>query len=353
MNSAARLPAIAITMGDPAGVGPETIVKALAHESVYRVCKPLLIADASAMEAAAEAAGIPLLVRPIREPGEARYQHGLLDVLDMRNVPPDSVTFGQPNATGGKAAIQCLQRSVEMASNRVVQAIAAAPVGKDSLGPLGLPGATQAEAIGYLARSGRWAVMLVCGSLRVAPCTGCMTMRQALAKLDRARVLNTVRLTNDTLESLGITHARILVASLNPAADANDPAEEEERVIIPAIAAARDEGIDVTGPFAAPAAFSEAMEGRCDAVAAMYYDQAEIAVRLVNLRLSPAAGALPAVTIVMGLPMACAMPAHGPEFEAAGKGTAGGDSMLLALEIAARLALQDPDRGLQGPRGAA
>ena len=115
MAGDARLPVIAVAMGDPAGIGPEIVVKALSHEAVYRLCRPLVVADAAAIQQATEIAGIPLTVRPVREPTEARFKHGLLDVLDMRNVPAGSVTVGNPSPAGAKAAFQCLARSVEMA----------------------------------------------------------------------------------------------------------------------------------------------------------------------------------------------------------------------------------------------
>ena len=337
MAGDARLPVIAVAMGDPAGIGPEIVVKALSHEAAYRLCRPLVVADAAAIQQATEIAGIPLTVRPVREPTEARFKHGLLDVLDMRNVPAGSVTVGNPSPAGAKAAFQCLARSVEMASNRVVQGITAAPVTREALRHSGAAHASQSDAIAALARSARWAAMLFCGPLRVALCTPCVSVRQAIDQLDRNRVLTVIRLTNGTLQRLGIPRPRIAVTGVNPAADRNGPGEEEQHLLMPAIQLARDEGIDAQGPLPASLAIPQATEGQFDAVVAMYCDQAQIAVRLLNFRLGPASSALPAAATLMGMAMACALPDQGPSFETAGRGIASEESMRLALELCARL----------------
>jgi len=325
-------------MGDPSGIGPEIVVKTLAHEEVYRACRPIVFADASVMEQAIEIAGVPLLLRRVKEPGEARFKHGTLEILDVPYPGQDAAALTQESPESAKAAVQCLSRAVEMALNRALHGVAAGPIAGKGLRAAGHKEPNQAELVGELARSGRRTMMLMAGSLRVASATGCMTVSRALSQINRSRVFAAIRLSHQTLQRLGVKKPRIGVAALNPCADEREPAEEEAREIVPAIDDSKQDRIEVEGPLATQELLSKLADGHFDAGVVMYHDQGFPAAKALSTRLAGAGKSQPAVIVIMGLPTTCVVVDHDPEFESAGKGVAGEDSLLMAVQVAARLA---------------
>lgn len=344
--TAPELPRVGITMGDPAGVGPEIVVKALAHEELYHVCRPVVLAHPPVMQHAIEVAGVPLLLRCLEELRDARFRPGTLEVLDVtegsrrRDMRLESIVPGKPSETAARTAVHCLERAMEMVRNRALDAVAAAPLASLALQTAGYQQATQTELMADLAGSKLRVPMLIAGDLRVASVTGCSMLRQALDQVRKPRVFAAIRLTHQCLQALGISSPRIGVAALNPCPQSPQAGSAEADEIIPAIEDSRRERepVDAQGPFSAEELLRRLSEGLLDAALVMYHDQGFPAAKTLSSRLATAAKVQPTVVVVIGLPAACTAVDHDPQFESAGKGIAGEESMVEAVHLAARLA---------------
>ncbi|KAF7963326.1 4-hydroxythreonine-4-phosphate dehydrogenase [Cupriavidus sp. UYMU48A] len=325
------LPVIGITMGDATGIGPEVIVKSLAHASVYAQCRPLVIGDARRLEQAAALTGTPLTVRAVDTPAQARYQRGTIDCIDLGLIPAD-LPFGKLSAVAGDAAFRYIERAVALAQAEQIDAICTAPLNKEALHAGGhrFPGHT--EMLAHLTGTPEVSMMLVAPKLRVIHVTTHIGLLDAIRKIDTGLVQRTIERGHVTLQRAGIAAPRIGVCGINPHAGENGlfgHGEEEEK-IIPAVATLRERGWDVEGPLPADTLFYRAGRGDFDLVVAMYHDQGHGPVKVLGLE----AG----VNITVGLPVIRTSVDHGTAFDIAGKGIADERSLLEALRQGAELA---------------
>ena len=325
------IPVIGITMGDATGIGPEVIVKSLAHETVYAQCRPLVIGDARRLEQAGRLVNSALKIRAIQSPEEARFEPGTIDCIDLGLIPED-LPFGKLSAVAGDAAFRYIERAVRLAQEEKIDAICTAPLNKEALHAGGhkFPGHT--EMLAHLTGTPEVSMMLVAPKLRVIHVTTHIGLLDAIRKIEPGLVQRTIERGQVTLQRAGIAAPRIGVCGINPHAGENGlfGHGEEEQKIIPAVEALRARGWDVEGPLPADTLFYRA--GRCDfyLVVAMYHDQGHGPVKVLGLE----AG----VNITVGLPVIRTSVDHGTAFDIAGKGIADERSLLEALRQGAELA---------------
>jgi 4-hydroxythreonine-4-phosphate dehydrogenase len=287
------LPRVGITVGDPAGIGPEIALKAAAHAEVRSICDPVLYGP-SAPE-------------------------------DLRAFPS-----GRVSAAAGRAAYDALLRAVADAEAGEIDAVATAPINKGAFAAAGLPWRGHTELLAHLTHAPRFAMMFHAPELRVILCTVHIPLAEVPAALTRARVEEVVGLAADELPRFGFPRAAIAMAGLNPhAGERGVIGTEDDEVLRPAIEACRARGIEVTGPFPADTIFLRAMRGEFDAVVACYHDQGLIPVKMAAFGR--------AVNVTLGLPIIRTSVDHGTAFDIAGRGVADPSSLIEAVRLAARL----------------
>ncbi len=324
-------PVVAVTMGDPAGVGPEVVVKALATPAVRAMCRPVVIGDAARLRLAAELCGITIDVRVIDTPAEASDDPSAIDVIEPASVSAD-LAWGAVSSAAGEAAFRFIERAAQLAIAGDVHAICTAPLNKEALHAAGhlFPGHT--ELLAHLTGTGEVSMMLEAPGLRVVHVTTHVGIIDAIARIEPGLVARTIRRADETLRRAGIAHPRLAVCGINPHAGENGlfGHGEEGAKIVPAIDTVRAEGIDAVGPLPADTLFFRARRGEFDCVVAMYHDQGHGPVKVLGLE----AG----VNITIGLPVVRTSVDHGTAFDIAGTGVADERSMIEALKQAVNLA---------------
>jgi 4-hydroxythreonine-4-phosphate dehydrogenase len=324
-------PIIAITMGDPAGVGPEIIIKSLAHPDLYDRCRPLVIGDVGRLRQAAKIVGADLTFNAVARPADGVYKAGTVDVIDIAVVPPD-LPFGKLSPVAGEAAFRFVECAARLAMAAEADAICTAPLNKEALQAAGhkFPGHT--EMLAFLTGTKEVSMLLTAPKLRVIHVTTHIGLIDAIAKINPGLVERTIERAHDTLVKAGIKQPRIGVCAINPHAGEHGlfgHGEEEEK-IEPAIRKCQERQWQVEGPLPADTLFFRASRGDFDCVVAMYHDQGHGPVKVLGIE----AG----VNITVGLPVVRTSVDHGTAFDIAGTGKADERSMLEALRQAIELA---------------
>ena len=308
-------PAIAITMGDPCGIGPEVVVKALTDSRVYDSCRPLVIGNTFAMQRAVELTGSSLRINEAGEAAAFGTDSQVIDVLDIHNLNPEDITVGQISPACGKAAMEWVSRAGELAVEGTVAGLATAPLNKEAASLAGYESIGHMELLQELTGAKTVATMLMAKNLRVVHLTTHRSLRLACDYVKKPRILDFLQLTHDSFIKWGFPHPRIGAAALNPhGSDGGLLGDEESEEIAPAVAEARERGIDVTGPVPADVIFHQAIQGRYDAVLAMFHDQGHIPVKVYGFEES--------ITANLGLPFVRTSVDHGTAFDIAGRGIA-------------------------------
>jgi 4-hydroxythreonine-4-phosphate dehydrogenase len=339
-------PVLGVTMGDPAGVGPEIIARAAGEAEVRGACRAVVIGSAAAMGEALALVGSPLALHAVRAMADCRWAEGSLEVLDLDNVDMAMLPRGAVSAAAGRAAYECIERAVALAQAGEIDAIVTAPVNKEALSAAGAPHTGHTEILARLSDTRDFAMLLMGHDLRVIHVTTHVALRRVPDLVTRDRVLTTIRLAQRTMVTLGQPGARIAVAGLNPHAGEDGLfGDEEKTAIIPAVEAARREGLTVIGPLPADTLFSRARGGEFDIVVAMYHDQGHIPVKTLGFTYDEATRqwtGLSGVNVTVGLPFLRVSVDHGTAFDRAWKGAANHDSMVEALGVAARMLAARP-----------
>ncbi|GJL79459.1 MAG: 4-hydroxythreonine-4-phosphate dehydrogenase [Nitrospinaceae bacterium] len=313
-------------MGDPAGVGPEIIIKAFQDKELFSLSQGIVIGDAGFLESTARQIEIPLTVHRISSPDQAQFHPGTLDVLDLKNVPGD-LKRGRATAKGGKASVEYILRAVKLALDHQIDGITTAPINKESIHKAGFcyPGHT--ELLAEATNSKNVALMLAGKNLRVVLTTTHVPLHEVASQITAERVLTTIRLTHQWLKQHVAGDPKIAVTGLNPhCGDGGIFGKEETTAILPAMASARKQGIQVDGPHSADSLFIHNRHAAYDAVIAMYHDQGMIPVKMDS------AGT--AVNITLGLPILRTSVDHGTAYDIAGTGSASPESLKIALKAA-------------------
>ncbi|MBI2354331.1 MAG: 4-hydroxythreonine-4-phosphate dehydrogenase PdxA [Deltaproteobacteria bacterium] len=326
-------PLIAITMGDPCGVGPEIIVKALGYPLIKDISTPFVIGDSAALKRAIGVCDPTLSVREIAEPEEARLlPGGTIPLLPLSRLTAADIRYGQPTVAAGDAVYRYICAAARLCLDGRAAAMVTAPISKEAMHLAGhaYPGHT--ELLAELCGSSDYVMMLAGDVLRVS----LVTIHEALKDVPRLvtpeRVLKTIRVTAEGIRRLtGIPRPRLAVLALNPhCGEGGMFGDEEQRVIAPAVAAARAEGIDAIGPLSADTLFYFAQKGKYDGVVAMYHDQGLIPLKMLHFD--------DGVNITLGLPIVRTSVDHGTAYDLAGTGRASERSLLAAIRMAAGMA---------------
>ena len=326
------LPRIGITMGDPAGIGPEVVLKAVAEEEIRRVCTPVIIGDAQLLAHTARTLDLRCGYDIVRkeEPFPEHFTDPVIYHLD--NI----VGFIEPgieSGTAGKAAAAYIEAAVELCAAGNIDAIATAPINKRALflGGYSFPGHT--EFLAHLTGAEEYAMAFVAANLRIVLLSTHVPLSEAIRLVERDRLVKIINLTNRELQRWGLERPRLAMAALNPhGAEGGLFGVEEASEIMPAVEACRSDDINVQGPFSADTVFLRASRGEFDAVIACYHDQAMIPVKCLSFG--------EAVNVTLGLPFIRTSVDHGTAFDIAGKGLAEHSSMVAAIKLAADLSTQ-------------
>ncbi len=318
---------IAITMGDAAGIGPEIVLKLLLMDDLP--CRPVIIGDAAVLQSIAGKLQLAIRVNEVDDLAAAKRQTGTADVLTVRPAlvnPP----LGKVDAGCGQAAYHYIEAAIGLARSGDISAIVTAPIHKEALAAAGIKYPGHTEMLADLGAAPDCAMMLVNEDLRVVLVTIHCALRDAVTRADYDAQLRTIRLAHQGTRAFGIKKPRIAVAGLNPhAGEGGLFGREEIDIIAPAIAEARAEGLDVSGPHPGDTVFMQARQGRFDVVVAQYHDQGLIPIKYLGLD--------EGVNITLGLPFVRTSPDHGTAFDIAGQGIADPASLKAALKQAVRL----------------
>jgi 4-hydroxythreonine-4-phosphate dehydrogenase len=321
---------IAITMGDPGGVGSEIIIRALSQAGIHNYCTPMIVGDKTPLEEAIALLQSPVQLRIIKLPDESQLtgKQNMIELIDMGIIK--KVRKGKPTASGGKASVLYIQKAVELALDGYVDGIVTGPISKEALHMAGFTWPGHTEMISDLTHTKDCAMVFVGGPLRIILVTIHTALKRVPSLISKDRILKTLRLAKKACEMLGIKKPRIAVAGLNPhAGEAGLFGNEEIREIGPAVKEAFKEGIPVSGPFPPDVIFHKAYRGEFDLIVCMYHDQGLIPLKMVAFDKG--------VNMTVGLPIIRTSPDHGTAYDIAWKGIANPSSMIEAIKLAAKL----------------
>jgi 4-hydroxythreonine-4-phosphate dehydrogenase len=334
---------IGITMGDPASIGPEITVKALAEKDVYDNCRPLVIGDAGVMEAACRIVGREdIKIHPVSSVSEALFKAGTIDVYDMKLVDPETLERGRVSAAAGDAAFQYVKKVIQLAMAGEIDATVTNAFNKEAINLAGHHYSGHTEVYAEFTGTRKYTMMLAHENLRVVHVSTHVSLREACDRVKKDRVLEVIQIADQACRDLGIEKPRVGVAGLNPHSGENGLfGREEIDEIRPAIEAARAQGIDADGPAPPDTIFSKARGGWYDIVVAMYHDQGHIPLKVVGFVYNEREkkwDAVAGVNITLGLPIVRASVDHGTAFDQAGQGVANERSLRNAIDYGIRLA---------------
>ena len=336
-RAADRNPLIALTLGDPAGVGPEVVAKALAQPNVRALADLVVVGSPAVLDRAFALVDAGLHATPVADPAEpvapdavGVYEEGVDE--DRRADPPlADLPYGRVSAAAGAAAVAWATTAARLALDGRVDGVATAPLNKEAAHLAGHAEVGHQEIYQKLTGAEHVMTMLLAPGLRVVHLTTHRSLREACDAVTQESVLAALRLTHDFFAEHGIAQARIAAAALNPhGGEAGLLGSEETTAIGPAVGAARELGIDATGPVPADTVFNRAIDGVFDVVLAMYHDQGHIAIKVHDWSRS--------VTVNLGLPFLRTSVDHGTAFDIAGRGSADPAGMIEAVRLAAQLA---------------
>ena len=323
-------PLVAVTMGDPAGVGPEIIAKTFADPDFREQNRALVVGNAPRLQRAADLLGLELRANVVADPERAGFEEGTVDVVQVGELPED-LPFGELDARAGAAAFEYVERAIELARGGRVAAIATAPLNKEAmhLGGYRYPGHT--EILAELTGTQDYAMMLVTPELKVIHVSTHVALREAVERATEERELAVIRLAHESLLKLGVEHPKIAVAGLNPHAGEHGLfGNEDADRIEPAVERAKEDGIDASGPHAPDTVMMRARRGEFDIVVVQYHDQGHIPIKLMGFDTG--------VNVTVGLPFFRTSVDHGTAFDIAGTGQADHRSLRAALDLARELA---------------
>lgn len=323
---------IAITMGDPGGIGPEIIVKALYRSEIRDFCIPVVVGDRIVMEEAIELLKLPIKLKIFDSSDKAVSELGSIELIDTGALK--QFQAGKPTAEGGAAGVSYIKQAVEFALSKKVDAVVTAPISKEALKMAGFNWPGHTEMLAELTGANDYAMMLCGGLLRVILVTIHTSLRSVPDLITKERVLKTIKLAKKACDMFGIENPRIAVAGLNPhAGESGIFGDEELREIIPAVEEAKKIGVPVTGPYPPDTVFHKAYKGEIDVIVCMYHDQGLIPLKMIAFE--------EGVNITIGLPIIRTSPDHGTAYDIAWKGVANPSSMIAAIKTAEKLKLKN------------
>jgi len=331
-------PIIAITMGDPAGIGAEIAVKALGNEEIYKKSKPVIIGSRCAIDDALKIIPSNLKVKVIKDTKEIQGEFGTIDLIDLNNITLDEFSYGKVSEKAGKASLEYIYKGIDLAMEGQVDAVVTGPIHKEAIKAAGSPFAGHTEIFATRTQTKDYAMMLVDDNLRVIHVSTHVSLRQACDLVKKERILTVIHLADKALKDLGIKNPKIGVAGLNPhAGEGGLFGNEELEEIIPAIEQAKKEHITVDGPVPPDTIFSKVIGGQYDIAVVMYHDQGHIPMKVIGFKYNKETNkwsSMSGVNVTVGLPMIRTSVDHGVAFGKAGEGRANEESMMEAIKMA-------------------
>lgn len=336
------LPKLAITMGDPAGIGPEICVKSLQHKDVYDRCRPLVVGDAAIMEKAVGLLGSPLKVNAISSVADARFEYGTIDVYDLHNIDLATFQYGVVQRQCGDAAFHYVTTAIDLAMRDEVDGTVTAPLNKEAMNLAGHHYDGHTEIYATFTHTKKYAMLLADAHLRIIHVSTHVSLRHACDLVKKARIIEVTELLYDACQQFGYEKPHIGIAGLNPHASENGLfGDEEAKEITPAVEELQGRGWNVEGPLPPDSVFARARCGQFDGVVAMYHDQGHIAFKVAGFNWNEKTGKMDSVkgvNITLGLPIIRVSVDHGTAFDVAGKGIANEDALMLSIDYATRMA---------------
>ena len=335
-------PILAITMGDPAGIGPEITIKAISHSGVTDICIPVVIGDYEALADANGFCHTNFLINKITDIKQAQDRNGILNLINLGFLNNKNWEYKKVSPLCGRASFAYVQKGIELALAGDVHGVITGPINKDAINQGGYNYSGHTEIFADFTNTKDYGMVLMSGNLRVIHVTTHVPLNKVSGLISKERVYTVIKLAHDAANAFGINNARIAVAGLNPhAGEGGLFGNEEEHAIIPAVKQAFDEGKNVTGPYPPDTVFIKAMGGMFDIVVAMYHDQGHIPLKMNGFKMDATTGefiSVSGVNCTVGLPIIRASVDHGTAFDIAGEGRANEDSMIDAIRAGVMLA---------------
>ncbi len=323
-------PVVGITIGDPAGVGPEISVKTLLEDSIFVLCKPILIGDLGILRETSRQLGINVEFRSVNSPCEVKGERGLVELIDMGNVDLEKLEMGRASIESGRASIEYIEKAVEYALKGEIDAVATAPINKKAINMAGSKYIGHTEMLAGLCGVKEPLTMFWVRGMRIFFLTRHIPLIEAIKAVKKARIIDMSLRVREALRRIGIENPRIAIAALNPHAGEEDLiGREESEEIIPAIKELQNMGLNVSGPIPADSVFHQALERKYDAVLSLYHDQGHIAAKTLDF--------YGAVAVTLGLPFIRTSVDHGTAYDIAGRGIANPKSLIEAVKLGAVL----------------
>ncbi len=326
---------IGITMGDPAGIGPEVVVKALNKKSVYQKSIPVVFGDYEALREAIDFCHLDLELREIKDVDEARGEYGTIEYINFDFLKHRGWEYKKVSALCGDASFNYVTSAIKCAMDKKISAVITAPINKEALNLAGHHYSGHTEIFAEYTNTSSYAMLLASGDLRVIHVSTHVSLREACDRVKKDRVLNVIKLAEQGMKLLGYENPVIGVSGLNPhCSEGGLFGYEEEKEIIPAIEEAKKLGINVVGPEPPDTTFVKCLGGNYDIVVAMYHDQGHIPLKLSGFKMNPKTKqytSMSGINCTIGLPIIRASVDHGTAFGKAGEGRANEESMLDAI----------------------
>ncbi len=322
-------PLIAIPLGDPAGIGPEIVVKSLAAPEVTGVARPVVVGDRNVVADAIAFTGAKLSVNCLDRPGQGDYRPGVLNLISLDNIDKNRLRLGEVSGMCGKAAYEYIAKSIELANSRQVAAVATTPINKESLKAGGVDFIGHTEIFGALTNTPDPLTMFEVRGLRVFFLTRHMSLRKACDAVKKERIIDYVKRCNQALQQLGVGEGTMAIAGLNPHSGEHGLfGDEEVREVEPAVKELLAMGYRVAGPIGADSVFHLALQGRFSSVLSLYHDQGHIATKTLDFERT--------IAVTCGMPILRTSVDHGTALDIAGKNIASPVSMIEAILIAVK-----------------
>lgn len=322
-----RLPIVALTIGDPAGIGPEISVATVQEKKIYEACNPFLIGSIPIIKRAMKIKNCDFKINKIDNPSQGEFKFGTIDVLEPKQYDCESIEWGKVQKLAGQMSYDYILKSIELGLNNEIDVVSTAPIHKEAIKLAGCKQAGHTEIYQDETHSDYGLTMFHVRNLRVFFVSRHMALKDACDYANKERVLACVKQIHHEFTALNFDKPRIAVAALNPHASDNGLfGHEEHDNLIPAVKDAQELGINAIGPVPADSVFHLGLQGRYDAILSLYHDQGHIACKTLDFERS--------VTITFGLPFMRSSVDHGTAFDIAGKGIAGAVSMIESTLVA-------------------
>jgi 4-hydroxythreonine-4-phosphate dehydrogenase len=325
-------PLIAIPMGDPAGIGPEIVLKTVADEETQRTARCIVVGSRKVFEYAMNYPGSPRLeINVVKTPEDGKYEPGVLNLIDLDNIDMAQFRVGEVNGMCGRAAYEYIAKSIELANARIVDAVSTTPINKESLRKGGVNFIGHTEIFSALTHTDDPLTLFEVNNLRVFFLSRHVSLRKACDMVTKDRIIDYVIRCTDALRKLGVTEGTMAIAGLNPHSGEHGLfGDEEVKEVFPAVEELQKRGYKVAGPIGADSVFSQALHGKYNSVLSLYHDQGHIATKTLDFERT--------ISITAGMPILRTSVDHGTAFDIAGKGIASAVSMKEAVRLAVKYA---------------